>query len=56
MFPHVTFGPFPDPEAPPPPPLTINRVAAEPTPPGQLAADIEQVRTSLAPPPELAYA
>src|SRR5581483_9837163 len=46
-------GELPLPLSPPPPPPTIKRLAGEP--PGHLA-DIEQVRTSLAPPPELAYA
>ena len=39
--------------SPPPPPPTITRLAGEP--PGHLA-DIEHVRTSLAPPPEFAFA
>jgi hypothetical protein len=55
LWSHMTFGPFPLPACPPPPPPTISRVAAELTLPGQVLDDIEQVRTSLAPPPELAY-
>jgi hypothetical protein len=51
---HVGALPLPPPSVPPPPPATISRESDDVPPPGQLGAFIEQVRTSLAPPPELA--
>jgi hypothetical protein len=51
---HVGELLFPPPPKPPPPAATISREPSELPLPEQLAAWIEQLRTSLAPPPALA--